>query len=785
MSERLEFDRASTRIERGLEALFSARDPEATFVTELEQQLLARVQTAPVRGGKLQFRRPWQQWIRPFSQRRWATAVAGLLLVAAVIVVIIGPQQVLASIQQLLGYVPGIGFADLEATRLLAAPMEATRDGVTLRVEQVIARSDRTEVVIRSEGLPPEDQLWPGGARSEDDYGPVLRLPDGRRLTTGTWTLRLGGGTLEFPPLPEGVYRVTLQLARLPLVPAGAAPENWSIPLDLRPATGELVTELFPEPYLAGAEGTQQGITLRVLEVAHTPEETALRLQIQWTEQEWWFPSVGHFRLPELRDDLGHVYHEAMASSNGSSVQTEVIRIPEGQDSIPAPTPAVPTQERTLAFVPVSSSAGQLTLWVDAVDFEIPAEASFVVDLGDDPQVGDRWPLDVHLTVAGFPVHLSSARLVQEELALRDGPVQRTLLQFNVDPVPDQNGRTLYGIGLVGDIDRFEGGSGGYEPQTGTIRTGLHLRDGAKMPNGPIEVRVEYASIAFHGPWTLTWTVPGAGEAGQALAVPISRHPENASQTRQDLTLRVSQAVQTDRLTAVTVTLGDSPHGVVLNRVMSWNPTTETDDLYLEDDLGKRYSLSHGATWRPRREEVPEASWFPLISQTLSFEPLQPLARRVSLHVPAVELLLEGSISFDVWVPEGVEMQPRSEPPWPASEPWAVDVPLDLAGYRLHLASARLEGINNTTSLVLIPAEPADPTTGPWLTGLRPASIVAPSGRPLDLTYATRFGHTGTLFDLADPDTGALLPGRYRFELKGITVAVPGPWDLRWHLVEP
>jgi hypothetical protein len=785
MSERLEFDQASTRIERGLEALFSARDPEATFVAELEQQLLARVQTTPERGRELRFRRLWRQWIRPFSQHRWATAVAGLLLVVAVIVTTIGPQQVLASIQQLLGYVPGIGFADLEATRLLAAPTEATRDGVTLRVEQVIARSDRTEVVIRSDGLPPEDQLWPGGARGEDHYEPVLRLPDGRTLTTGTWTLRLGGGTLEFPPLPEGVYRVTLELARLPLVPAGAAPENWSIPLDLRPATGELVAELFPEPYLAGAQDTQQGITLRVLEVAHTPEETAVRLEVQWTEHDWQFPSVGHFRLPELRDDLGHVYHEATASSSGSSVQTEVIRISEGQDSTPAPAPEAPTQERTLAFAPVSPSAGQLTLWVDAVDFEVPAAAGFTVDLSDDPQVGDRWPLNVHLTVAGFPVHLSGAQLVQEELALRDGPVQRTLLQFDVDPVPDQNGRTLYGIGLVGDMDRFEGGSGGYDPQTGTIRTGLQLRDGAKMSNGPIEVRVEYASIAFHGPWTLTWTVPGAGEAGQALAVPITRHPANASQTRGDLTLGVSQAVQTDRLAAVTVTLEDPPPGVVLNRVMVWNPTTETDDLYLEDDRGNRYSLSYGAAWRPRREEVPEASWFPPISQTLSFEPLQPLAWRVTLHVPAVELLLEGSINFDVWVPEGVEMQPRSEPPWPASEPWAVDVPLDLAGYRLHLASARLEGINSTTSLALIPADTADATTGPWLTGLHPASIVAPNGLPLDLTYATRFGHTGTLFDLADPDTGAVLPGRYHFELEGITVAVPGPWELRWNLVEP
>jgi hypothetical protein len=409
----------------------------------------------------LRLRRPWRQWVRPFRQHRRVTAVAGLLLAVTVTVTAIGPQRVLASIQQLLGYVPGIGFVDLQATRLLVAPVEVARDGVTLRVEQVTARPDRTEVVVCSRGLPPEDQLWPGGARGEDDYEPVLRLPDGRTLATRTWTLRLGSGTLEFPPLPDSIYRVVLELARLPLVPADAAPENWAVPLDLQPATGELVAELFPEPYApAGAEDTHQGITLRVLAVAHSPEETAVRVQVQWADPDWWFPTIGHFRLPELRDDLGHVYHEAMASSTGSSVQTEVIRIPEGQDRTPPPTPEVPTQERTLAFAPVSPSARQLTLRVDAIDFDLPAAAGFVVDLGDDPRVGDRWPLDVHLTVAGFPVHISGAQLVQEELVLHDGLAQRTLLQFDVDPVPDQNGRTLYGIGLVGDLESFDGGSG-------------------------------------------------------------------------------------------------------------------------------------------------------------------------------------------------------------------------------------------------------------------------------------------------------------------------------------
>jgi hypothetical protein len=782
MSEHPREERSS-RLEGALHALYQAATPAEPFVAELEQRLLSRstAHAAPRTEGQARPLRLRTQWPRLRSGHRWATAVACALLALAIGLAGVGPGRVLAGIQELVGYVPGIGFLDLQATRLLAAPVEVTRDGVTLRVEQVIAAAGRTEVVVRSLGLPAEDQLWPDGARGDPGYEPVLRLPDGRALTTGRWKVRLGAGNLEFEPLPEGVYHVTLELARLPLVPAGAAPEGWFIPLTLRPATGELVSELFPQPYLVTAEDTRHEITLRVLEVAHTPAETAVRLQAWWTEQDGQFPSVGHFRLPELRDNLGHVYHEATTPGTGSSVQTEVIRIPEGQDSTMTPTPEGPTQEWTLAFAPISPSAGQLTLWVDAVDLEVPAEASFMVDLGDDPQVGDRWPLNVHLTVAGFPVHISGAQLIAEELALREGLVRRTWLQFDVGPVPEQNGRTLYGIVLVANTEGFGGSSSGYDPQTGAIRAGLELRDGARMPVGPIEIQVERASVAFHGPWTVTWTLPGAVQADQARVVPIARHPENAVQTRRNLTLRVSQAVQTDRLTAVTVELDDPQPGVTLNRVMPWTPATDARSVYLADDGGRRYGLSVDVFWQADRQ-VPAPSLGPAGSRTLSFEPVQLLARRVILHVPRVELFVQGSLRFEVVVPEGVELSPRSDRPGPVSEPWEIDVPLEVGGYRLRLPQAQLEAINDTMMLRLNPAAEKDESLAPQLTGLRPISIVAPDGHPFDVQRVLRFDAAGMWWDVADPETGAVQPGRYQVELEGVTIAVAGPWKLTWNV---
>jgi hypothetical protein len=776
-------DGGNPRVEQALEALFGAPVPEPVFVAGLEQQLAARGRAMPRTAGPTRARPFWTHRLEPLRRHHWALAAAALLLLLSVALAVVGPRRVLAGIQNLLGYVPGVGFADLEATRLLPAPVEVTRDGVTLRVEQVVAGPDRTQVVIRSEGLPPDEPTSSSREQEMRAFQPVLRLPDGNALSTVKWALRRDGGSLEFPPLPDGVYRVTLELPRLPLLKEGAAPENWQVDLDLQPATGELVADLYVEPYgPTGAGDTHQGITLRVLDVAHSPEETVLGLEVQWSDPDWRFSGIGDIRLPELRDDLGHVYHWGVASSTGSSVAREVIRIPDPEHITPTPEPEMPTYERAVAFAPVSPSARQLTLWVDGMGFHVPVDERFVVDLGDDPQIGDRWPLDVDLTVAGFPLHISGAQLVHEEQELNGETQQRTYLEFDVDPVPDQDARTLHGIGLAGDDVWFDGTTGSYQPQSRTMRTGLKLRDGASIPSGPIEVQVEGAGVAFQGPWVVTWSVPGSGEADAARAVPVIHHPANAIQTREDLTLRVSQVVQTDRLAAVTVELDDPPLGFALNRALSWNSATQSSDLYLADDRGRRYEEAERVAWRPGGEQ-PELFPGPQISPSLSFEPLNPLAHRATLHVPSLELFITQHLAFDITVPEGVEMRVRDGAPWPVSEPWQVDIPIEVGSYHLQLSQALLAETKYSTSLWLVAASPQRGGSGPQLTGIRAASILAPDGKLLDLERAFLIDDSSLSFDLAT-ETDAVLPGRYHFEVEGATVAVPGPWEVSWDLRE-
>jgi hypothetical protein len=574
-------DEETVALVNDLQAMAQATPMREGFARELEERFLAR-ETIPASQhvvGEAPLRRFWAQLLAwSFGQHRWATAAAlGLLLAVTVALASVGPQPVWADLQRLLSYVPGVGFVNLEDTRVLMAPVEVTRNGVTLRVEQTLAGPKRTVVVISSEGLPP-DQLYPYGVRREGiGHQARLRLPDGRTLASKEWTLQMGAGTLEFPPLPKGVYRVTLEFPRLPLVPRETSPEAWKIPLNLRPTTGELVEELFPQPYApSDASDTHAGVTLRVLKAIHTPKETTLRLQVQWLDSAWRDLRIGAWS-PVLRDDLGHVQRPTAPS------EVRVVVVPPDAEM----TPAVPTYtyEHTLAFAPVSPSTQRLTLWADAIRLEVPVEGSFTVDLGDDPQVGEHWPLDVRLMVAGFPVHITGMRLRENN----DPAAFRLEVDLEVE---QQEDRILDGVLLesppVGGCVESESGSYYVE---GRLQPSVAF---GALPDGPFPVELEEAIILIRGPWNVTWTVPGADEAG---AAPVTLHPKDAIQARNGLTLGVEEVVLTDRLTGVRVGLEDPPPGAMLASGLRSYGSIRHQGLALEDDRSRRYDHAEGVSW--------------------------------------------------------------------------------------------------------------------------------------------------------------------------------------------
>jgi len=802
----------------------AAPAPEPAFVNGLEQQLLQRQATLlrSEHGGR-SVMRLWQQFSASFARRRWQYTILALFMALAMAVLAIGPQRVLAQVQRWLGYVPGIGFVDLAGTRVLAGPVAATRDGITLRVEQVIAGPQRTQVLISSPGFSEKDLPWPNQAMEHPDFAASLLLPDGSRLEATRWELNIGHGKLEFPALPSGVYQLTLLVPRLPLVPSGALPEDWEIPLTLRPANGALIDELFPQPYSPPeASDTQHEITLRVLDVAQTSTETAIHYQVEWTNPEWEFRfRPGSGRPPELRDDLGHIYWES-PESYGSSVA--VVAIPAPDSSQATPTPAAPGRVGTLTFPALSLSAGRATLWIDALEFRVPAEGSFSLDLGDDPQIGDAWPLDVRIEIAGFPAHLTGARLREETVEMGDGRRERRpILEFDLDPLEERDGFSLYGFDMANPEQEIYGWASRSISNGNNVYEGRLEFTAGKILTGRVELQVTGATLLASGPWEATWSIPGRDAASAApirIFPTAGEQPAAKAQAGRELQPVLEEVFLSDRLTALEFGAVGLPPQASFVQVMAYNPAAFDPyrsgvELYLEDNWGRRYEPGRNQAFiRPAGDEAgydPRWRFFP---------PLEPLAQSVILHIPGMEIYLPGQDGFIVEVPQDLAFKPeqytvtvmggggpqRQETQIHyVSDPWAVDIPLELAGYQLRFTQAQLEHDERADPpyrLILKGDPPATEQDAPYPNRLRFSEIARPDGQVVQMDPALQnsgmfsypAGGVGVLepgssqaqaviiLDVTAADRVALLAGRYRVELNGVTVWAPGPWELNFSL---
>ena len=116
---------------------------------------------------------------KPFILRPVWLGLTTFVIMLIAVTLIIGPQRVYAEVRRLLGYIPGVGLVDSSAPiRVLAEPVEQTRDGVTITVTSAVLTADRTHIEYRVFGVPRD--AYP---TSEDVSGCMqqeyLRLPDG------------------------------------------------------------------------------------------------------------------------------------------------------------------------------------------------------------------------------------------------------------------------------------------------------------------------------------------------------------------------------------------------------------------------------------------------------------------------------------------------------------------------------------------------------------------------------------------------------------------------------
>ena len=780
------------QLERDLAALYFNAAPEH-FAQRLEGQLHTRAEE--LRAAR-QDEVPWRR--RFVLSRRPALAFAlVVVLILAGIVASLGPQRVLAAMQSLLGYVPGMGFVDLDSARVLASPVSITREGVTFQLVQLVAQPDKTLVTFLIKGLPeiilqnPETDDFQGG------FNPNLVLPNGESY--GLNTMEYGGqgsnrhGKITFPPIPPDVQNAWLSFDYLPDISSGEFPKGWQIPFTLRPAGGHLpareaVDILVPDE----ASMSAHGVTMQIVQVARSSAETAIHLRFEWQDPTWSYESSS---IPLLQDNYGHFYHELNLGTSGIAVE-QVVEIIEPVSVTPTVLSPTGYLDATYLYPSLSSAARKITLSLPNMTFTVPADTSFGIDLGHDPQIGQSWKIDQHVHVAGFDVYIPEVHLVEYILPGESGTEQKSyLLRLAMQPesLADKN---LTMINLETDSVDVIGGSYASDYDPGPIFAAIEF---SRLPEGRINFIIREAEITVPGPWEISLDLLDTGEDQPRVQV---LHPQPA-ETHNGVTLSIAEVLRTDLMTLVKLALPDLPSGA---RLVS----TDYKHASLEDKTGEMLGSGSRGWW----DSDPSELRFP---SSLNY------SGELTLQVPTVEVFYPGEAAWVVDVPESLVFHEEKEngtddssvaevqylsSRW-VSDPWSVDLPVEIAGHRLVFNQARLErdenNLPNRYRLEIYTELTAAQPDAPYLKSLRVSSILRPDGETQTVDYLhDPYGMWGSLYSLVVPgDSGSsdwvasvqfdvtaadrfnLLPGRYVVNFAGAVVAVPGPWRLSWTGEEP
>ncbi len=750
------------RVERRLQDLYERPSPDPRFLARLEQELQAR-RTRTHRFS--------------FLRARWAWAVAGVLLLFLTGVIYLGgPRDAWAQFLRLIGYAPGVGFVDVEEARILPAAVTRQIGDVTVRVEQVVATREETRVVVSLKGSSIQPPVSPEGEKpSLTNVDITLRASDGTRLQARQSAAMVGEGearfTLTFPPLPPNVYQLDLDLsavARELHLPV----EEGRIPLVVYPANSALVAHVLAEPYEPdAAPQTRHGITLRVLRVAQTPEQTALQLQAEFPEQ---YVTLMARRYSDslLYDDLGHIYYSPSPEATQTVVRKEVSISPPSTAQAMSPNTRTTTWEDVRA--PVSALARRLTYVVPAVEVMVPINTSFSLDLGEHPKAGDVWPLDVRLDVAGVPVRVEKAMLLHD-------PVARAYNLIFIIDAPETEGKTVAYLGLyVQGVPSIR--AGGPEGHPWVV---FDIPE-EELPTGMLNVQVQDAAVTVKGPWRFEWDIPRP--ALPPSVKPVVLHPQ-AHASDRGITLRVDTLTLTDRVTAFDLK-AKTPEGTTLAGVSARLVDTRTGQerkpqWHVQWCRGE----TQGVVVQPEPVYPPSACGRNVPGRVI-FGPLSPATKAVTLKVDAVTLFREEPVTLTVSLPERLAFD--TEVKGSAAMRLDVDARVRVGPFTVHFNQGWVRGV--TPMEVWLLSEPISRDVGflsmPLLKVRGDDHALPPSWGRADALVWDREECVVTPDACRDEPLRVLLrvplvgvspdalPSRLEITLAGARWQVPGEWNL-------
>ena len=402
-----------TPFEKKIYKTYHLSEMDPAFLTRLEHDLKIR---------QVELSQP----TRKTRQFRWVYVLA-LFALSLVMIFAIGPNKVWAMIQQLFGYVPGVGLVDTNTQiMLLEAPQNIEREGVLLEVNQGIFSSERSIVQYNFFNVPTPD-FHPDMQLVQCSEGAYLETADGNRYVE----IQRG----EFEGLPADTESVTLVFPCIADTLLGSTPENWRIDLKLQSVPVESIANLAfdassveqetqpAEPTSRPETQTSQTQTVSLpVDVESISDGIQVKVVIPEKDD---LILAGSYAIPSELNKTSWLIEEAieLMDSNGDTIRT---RVPEDYQSLVNSLGGDPSKNWALQFKPASFQFPLQLEQLLIVTQPLPESSlEYEINLPDDLSFEDRITLDQDLQIDGHTFHLLSLGLSPDNnawLILDKGP---------------------------------------------------------------------------------------------------------------------------------------------------------------------------------------------------------------------------------------------------------------------------------------------------------------------------------------------------------------------------
>lgn len=308
--------------------------------------------------------------------------------------------------------------------------------------------------------------------------------------------------TASYPPIPTGVSNVTFTFPCI--LTEGTGPENWQIPLKLSPA---------PEDY--ATPGVEVGVTF----VSSNPKfilTPSPTFDAALFTPEPFDPSLPAtptlvpngsglylekvIELPDSYILIGN-FADAGDLPGGLSIDDNPYSdLPHIEDGLGNPVAFKVREDmqpeagsggrwaRYWAFEIAKPVRGPLTITQDQVNIGVSDTTQFTFDTGPNPQMGQRWELNLPIHLRNYDYVIDSVEVVENGYLFKFHP--------SMD-VPEE--ATLF-LDIVGSSPSSTAED--YTDQTVVEYSLVYLNP----PTGQLAVELTLMeTVQLHGPWTLIW----------------------------------------------------------------------------------------------------------------------------------------------------------------------------------------------------------------------------------------------------------------------------------------